>query len=102
MKIVASIEARMGSTEYPNKMVELIDGKSTLIRVINNIKKVKYINKIILATTKNKQDDILCEIAENEKIFHRGSEENVYKRVAEAHKKMESDVLVTVCEAYTK
>ena len=98
MKIVASIEARMGSTRYPNKMVELIDGKSTLIRVINNIKKVKYINKIILATTKNKQDDILCEIAENEKIFfHRGSEENVYKRVAEAHKKMESDVLVTVC-----
>ena len=72
----------------------MIDGKSTLIRVINNTKKVKYINKIILST-KSKQW-LLCKTAENEKIFHRGSEENVYKRVAEAHKKMESDVLVTV------
>ena len=46
MKIVASIEARMGSTRYPNKMVELIDGKSTLIRVINNIKKLNILIKL--------------------------------------------------------
>ena len=98
MKIVVSIEGRMNSSRFPGKMIEDINGKSTLERVIERLKKVNLIDEIILATTVNQTDDILCDIALKNKIyFHRGSENNVYKRVCEAHEKINSDILVTIC-----
>ena len=75
MNIVASIEARMGSSRYINKMIENINGKTTLERVITRLKKSNLINKIILATTKNPNDDLLEEIARKNFIeVYRGSE----------------------------
>ena len=98
MNIVASIEARIGSTRFPNKMIEDIEGKNTLERVIERLKKVDFLSNIILATTQNAEDDILCQIAKNNDIhFFRGSENNVFKRVREAHKKLNSDIILTIC-----
>lgn len=97
-KIVVSIEARMGSSRYPNKMTTDIYGKSTLKHVIDRLKLSKLINNIVLATTLSKEDDVLCELAFKENIdFFRGSEKNVYERVSKAHQMMKSEVLVTVC-----
>ena len=60
MNIVASIEARMNSSRYPGKMIANINGKKTIERVIERVKLSKYVNKIVLATTINSNDDILC------------------------------------------
>tara|TARA_Y100000022_G_C13220537_1_gene362147 strand:- start:389 stop:1129 length:741 start_codon:yes stop_codon:yes gene_type:complete len=98
MNIVASVEARMNSSRYPGKMIANINGKKTIERVFERLKASKYINKIILATTVNSNDDILCSSIEKKDILvHRGSEDDVFLRVYEAHKKYKSDIIITIC-----
>ena len=56
--------------------------------MINRIKHARKINRIILCTSTNKQDDPLIKIALNEKIdFYRGSENDVLQRLLKASKK---------------
>tara|TARA_A100001011_G_scaffold150942_1_gene159363 strand:+ start:285 stop:1031 length:747 start_codon:yes stop_codon:yes gene_type:complete len=83
MKNFASIiEARMNSKRLPGKILYKANNKTFLSHLINRLKKVKQINKIILATTLNPLDDILVKEAKKNKIlFFRGSEYDVKKRV---------------------
>ena len=53
------IQARLGSARFPNKMIKKIGNKTIIEILIERIKRSKRINKIILATTKNKRDDKL-------------------------------------------
>ena len=58
-KIVASIEARMGSSRLPGKVMLDIEGKPAIGRLIERLSKSKLINDLIIATTTNVKDDIL-------------------------------------------
>ena len=56
--IAAIIQARLGSKRFPNKILKKINNKETVLDyIIKRISKSKKINKIIIATTKNKNDD---------------------------------------------
>ena len=57
------ITVRTGSTRLPNKSTLQIKNKPTIEYVIDNVKKSKYADKIILCTTNLEQDKVLCEIA---------------------------------------
>ena len=97
MKIAAIIQARLGSKRLPAKHLLKINGKPIIWYLVQRLKKVKEINNIILATTAKKQDDQLVEFAKKEKINHfRGSENDVFGRVAKAAKKFRSDIIVDV------
>ena len=81
------ITVRTSSSRFPKKC--LLDfGKISVISYV--IKRAKENNLTpILTTTKNKSDDILCEIAKKHKIkFFRGSEKNKLKRWYDAAKKV--------------
>tara|TARA_B100000963_G_scaffold169373_1_gene147290 strand:+ start:29648 stop:30421 length:774 start_codon:yes stop_codon:yes gene_type:complete len=95
-KVVASIEARMTSSRLPGKvLLEAIDGISMLEFMIQRVKKSKYIDDIIVATTINSEDDKIVELCKKLNIkFYRGSEEDVLSRVLNAHKFINSDVIV--------
>ena len=85
MHTVATIEARMNSSRLPGKVMLESNGIPMLGHLINRLKQVKLIDKIILATTNNPQDDILCDFATaNGIFFFRGDELNVMKRVLDA------------------
>ena len=87
-KFSAIIEARMNSSRLPGKILYKANNKPFLWHLIRRLKKVKQINQIILATTKNPIDNILVKEAKKNKIkFYRGEEENVKKRVLDAAKK---------------
>jgi spore coat polysaccharide biosynthesis protein SpsF len=87
-KFSAIIEARMSSSRLPGKILYKANNKPFLWHLIRRLKKVKQINQIILATTKNPIDNILVKEAKKNKIkFYRGEEENVKKRVLDAAKK---------------
>ena len=62
-KFAAIIEARMTSKRLPGKILYKVGGKSFLSYLVKRLKKVKEIDKIILATTVNKSDDILVQFA---------------------------------------
>ena len=88
----AIVEARMTSKRLPGKILYKADGKPFLWHLIQRLKRVKQIKKIIIATTINKSDDILVSFAKK----NRGSELNVKKRVFEASKKFKIQNIVSV------
>ena len=73
-----------------------IKDKFTIEYVIDSVKKSNYADKIILCTTKNSQDDILCDIAKKRDIdFYRGDEHNKFKRWYWASVEFDIDEIVT-------
>lgn len=96
-KFAAIVEARMGSTRLPGKIFYKANNKTFLWHLINRLKQVKQINQIILATTTNKNDDVLKIFANKNKInYFRGSEINVKKRVLDAAKKFNVKNIVSI------
>jgi spore coat polysaccharide biosynthesis protein SpsF len=57
--IVAIIQARMGSSRFPGKVMKEIQGKSLLALYINRVRPSTFIDKIVVATTTNPEDDII-------------------------------------------
>jgi spore coat polysaccharide biosynthesis protein SpsF len=95
MKINASIEARMTSTRFPGKVLKEIGGKPALQLMIERVMQSNKIDTLFVATTINATDDPIVALCENLHIkYYRGSEENVYKRVLEAHQFFQSDIII--------
>jgi len=96
-KIVAVIEARMGSTRLPGKVLLKVRGKQMLERLVNRIKSIPLINEIVLATTSNQKDNILEKFSiENNIKCYRGSEQDVLSRVIEAGLENKADIIVEI------
>ena len=97
MNVVAIIQARIGSTRLPGKVLKKIQNKVVLDYVIDRLKTCKKIDDIILAITTNKKDDVLERYAKDKKISYiRGSEEDVLSRYFQAAKKYNADIIVRV------
>jgi len=87
MEITAIVQARMGSTRLPGKVLKTICSKSILEHIIYNLLRSKYINNIIIATTDSKKDDIIETLIKNHKVaIFRGSETDVLSRYYNAAK----------------
>lgn len=98
-KIVAIVQARMGSTRLPGKVMMKICGKPVLMHVIDRLKVCKLLDKIVIATTTCNQENIIFDAVENYDSsigLFRGSEENVLERYYLAAKKFNVDVIVRV------
>ncbi len=97
MKIVATIEARLNSKRLPKKHLYKINEKLIINLLIERLKKIKNLSKIIISTTNNKTDDELVKIAKKNRIgFYRGSEENVLERVTKSAKKYSADAILQI------
>lgn len=97
MKTVAIIQARMGSSRLPGKVLMSLAGKPVLWHIIHRLRKCKTLDAIALATTMNPIDDPLIKFAKNEGIEAiRGSEDNVLERYYLAAKTMQADIIVRV------
>lgn len=97
MSVNAIIQARCGSTRFPNKVFALIDGKPLLWHVVNRLKYATKIDDIIVATTVSEKDDMIEEwCKENNVHCFRGSEENVLNRYYSASEAFPSDYVVRI------
>jgi spore coat polysaccharide biosynthesis protein SpsF len=96
MKIVATIEARMTSSRLPGKVLKPLGGQPALQRMIERIRLSRYVDEICIATTTNKADNAIIELAEQLGVSHfRGSEEDVLIRVLHAAYSVKADL---ICE----
>jgi spore coat polysaccharide biosynthesis protein SpsF len=96
-KIGAVIQARMGSTRLPGKVMKKLEGKSVLAHVIERVKQSNLIDEIIIATTVLDRDNIIVEEAKNCDVkFYRGSEENVLSRYYHSAKENNLDTVVRI------
>lgn len=97
MSVNAIIQARCGSTRFPNKVFADINGKPLLWHVVNRLKYSDLIDEIIVATTVNAKDDVIETWCKNENVkCFRGSEDDVLDRYYQASLAFPSDYVVRV------
>ena len=91
------IQARMGSSRLPGKILFNGYDRPLLIHLIDRIKRSKKINKIIVATSKNKLDDVIFSLCKKKKIeVFRGDEKNVLSRYFNCAKKYKISTIVRI------
>jgi len=91
------IQARTGSNRFPKKILKKLDEKTVLDYVIQQTKKSKKIEKMIIATTNLEEDNIIEDFCEKRNIeCFRGSVEDVLDRHFQCAKKYSFDPIVRV------
>jgi len=97
-KFDAVIQARLGSRRLPNKVLTPVSGRVLLGRVIDRIKLVKGIDRIVVVTTLEKSDDIIVEFCKKEGVLcFRGDTNDVLDRYISACKEFDIKRIVRVC-----
>lgn len=98
MKVDAVIQARMGSTRLPNKMVYSLHGKPIIEWVIDRVRRASRIDRLVLATSTAPENDILEAEAKRlgTEVF-RGDENDVLGRFYEATKDSDASHIVRIC-----
>ncbi len=97
LRIVAVIQARMGSTRLPGKVLKPIAGQPLLWHIVSRLRKSHLIEDIAIATTTNPRDEAIVEwgTANNVTVI-RGPEDNVLARFARAAEALDADIVVRV------
>tara|TARA_B110000014_G_C20123532_1_gene596753 strand:- start:385 stop:1155 length:771 start_codon:yes stop_codon:yes gene_type:complete len=83
------IQARMGSSRLPGKVMMKIDSKNSVLDlIINQLKYSKFLENIIIATTSKTEDDVIEKFClKNSLRCFRGSEKDVLDRYYQCSKK---------------
>jgi len=96
-KIIAIIQARMGSTRLPGKVLEDLAGEPMLARVVSRTRRAKTLDTVVVATTAQHIDDAIVHLCEKQGWpFFRGSEEDVLDRYYQAALAFKADVVVRI------
>ena len=97
MKIVAIIQARMGSTRLPGKVLKKLAGRSVIEILLARLSGSELINEICVATSHNQENDLLCNTI-NQLGYRviRGSETNVLERYWDAAEATSADIIVRI------
>jgi len=97
MKIILLIQARMGSTRLPGKVMKLVNGKPMISLLLERVSNVKNISKVIVTTSEQPENDILVDyVKEVGGDFFRGSENDVLDRFYRAAKVFKGDMIVRI------
>ncbi|ASM74626.1 3-aminobutyryl-CoA aminotransferase (plasmid) [Pseudosulfitobacter pseudonitzschiae] len=85
MTTVAIIQARMGSSRLPGKVMRTVAGHRVIDLVLDRLARATCIDKIVLATTDRLVDDVLAaHVSDRGYMVVRGSETDVLSRYARA------------------
>lgn len=94
-KVVAIIQARMGSTRLPEKILMPLLGKPMLERMLERVKRAKKLDAIVVATTDKTEDDATVELAKKCGVgIFRGDEQDVLDRFYKAAQEADANIVV--------
>lgn len=97
MHTAAVIQARMGSTRLPGKVMLEISGKPVLWHVVNRVSKSQLIDGVIVATTTDREDDVIEKFCNESHIpVFRGSEDDVLDRYYQCARKFNIENVVRI------
>ena len=96
MKIVAIIQARMGSERLPGKVLYQLGDKTVLAHIVDRLKQIRGLD-VLVATTMLPQDDVIVNEANHHDIVvFRGSEQNVLSRYYEAACAAQAEIVIRI------
>jgi spore coat polysaccharide biosynthesis protein SpsF len=97
MKTVAIVQARMGSTRLPNKVLVDIEGTPLLTRVIERTRAAQAVDELVVATTTEAADDQLEEFMRASRVpVFRGDRDDVLDRFYQCAVHHGAEVIVRV------
>ena len=97
MKRVVIVQARMGSTRLPGKVMKDLAGRPMLAQQIKRLRQFKAADDLMIATTDLPADDVIEELARKLDVgCFRGSETDVLGRYVGAARQARADVIVRV------
>ena len=96
-RVIAVIQARMGSTRLPGKVLKKIMGKTIIEIIFERLKFSRQIDAIVLSTSTNRENDVLVGHAEDIGLkFYRGSEDDLVSRLLETAREYGADAFVRI------
>ncbi len=94
----AVIQARLGSTRLPGKVLRPLAGKPMLEHIVERLRRCERVDKIVLATTTTDEDARLFDEARRLGIQAvGGSEDDVLDRFLHAARVCKLDIIVRIC-----
>jgi spore coat polysaccharide biosynthesis protein SpsF len=96
IRIIGTIEARMGSSRLPGKTMAPVYNDMPLLEcVVRRFRACRTLDDVVIATSVEKGDDVIADWchAHGVSVF-RGSEDNVLERVAGAARHFKADAIV--------
>lgn len=97
MNIVAIVQARMGSTRLPGKVLSDIAGSTMLARVVNRVRLARRLSTVVVATTMASSDAPI--LTESDRLgipAFRGDEQDVLDRYWQAARAHHADIIVRI------
>jgi spore coat polysaccharide biosynthesis protein SpsF len=97
MKIAAIVQARMGSTRLPGKVLMDLGGETVLARVVRRLRRARLIDEIVVATTNSAADQSIVRECQRlpARVF-RGEENDVLDRYYQAAQRIGADGIVRI------
>jgi len=97
MNIVAVVQARMGSTRLPGKVLANLGGDTVLARVVHRLRRATRVEGIVIATTHARLDEAIVQECGRLKIScFRGSEHDVLDRYYQAAQSYPAKAIVRI------
>lgn len=97
VKAACIVQARMGSTRLRGKVLSDLDGQPLLARLVNRLRRCQLIDDVVIATTRNTEDDAIIDLARRlDSRWHRGSASDVLARYVGAARESGADLIVRV------
>lgn len=94
-RVVALVQARMGSTRLPGKVLLDLGGRSMLARVVEAARAARRLDAVVVATSTARGDDPVAEAAQALRVpVFRGSEDDVLERFCGAARAHRAEVVV--------
>jgi spore coat polysaccharide biosynthesis protein SpsF len=97
MRVVAIVQARMGSTRLPGKVMLPLLGEPILARVLRRTARARTLDDVVVATTTRPEDDAIVALVEAEgRPVVRGSETDLLDRYLQAARAHDAEIVVRV------
>jgi len=95
MKTIAIVQARLGSTRLPNKVLIPLAGRPAILQMMDRVSRAETLDEVWLATGDDTGNDLLAStVADANYPVFRGSESDVLDRFARLADQAEADTVV--------
>lgn len=96
-RVVAIVQARLGSTRFPHKVLKETVGKPLIGHLIERLKRATHVGSVVVAIPTSPINDDLAELVRQyDALVFRGSELDVLDRYVGAAREYEADAYLRV------
>lgn len=97
LNVIAIVQARMGASRLPGKVLADICGQPMLVRVVERARRARSLTDVLVATTQEPEDDQLIDLCNKRGYrWFRGSEQDVLDRYYRAARDCQAEVIVRI------